>query len=184
MQYASDYGFAAEFHRPLGVEALGENERHLELTATAMECAALAERVAVLSVEGLRAEAWVRREGKGGARARVQFSAHVVQSCVLTLEPVRSQIGDAFELSFLPPEEAAVRQGKEEAIYDPGNEEPPANVVDGIIDLGEVIAEYLSIAIDPYPRKEGAELGVSGSGQTQEGGAGPFAALKQWRGKA
>lgn len=184
MQYANDYSFAPEFHRPLGIETLGENDWHVELTATAIECAALAERVAVLSVEALRAEAWVRREGKGGARARVQFSAHVLQSCVVTLEPVRSQIGDAFELSFLPPEEAAVRQGEEEAMYDPGNEEPPASVVDGIIDLGEVIAEYLSIAIDPYPRKEGAELGVSGSGQRHEGESGPFAALKQWRGKA
>lgn len=192
MQETDDHGLVPEFRRPLGLEDLGEDNRSLELAATAEECAALARRYSVLSVEGLRAEAWVRREGNRGARARVQFSADVIQSCVVTLEPVRNQIRDAFELSFLPPEEADARQEEDEAaydpesLYDPMSDEPPADVVDGNIDLGEVIAEYLSLAIDPYPRKEGVDLGTRNSSAGQSGGGeeGPFTALKQWRGKA
>ena len=65
-------------------------------------------------------------------------------------------------------------------------EEPSGHVQEGTIDLGGVIAECLSLAIDPYPRKPGAELGSEweGAGSSDEPEGGPFAALRAWRGKA
>ena len=36
--------------------------------------------------------------------------------------------------------------------------EQPEPLVDGQIDLGEVVAQFLAVAMDPYPRKDDAEL--------------------------
>lgn len=175
----------------MALDTLGEREQHREYVATADECAALASRFSVLAVENLRASAWLRRQGAAGAWARVKFSAHVVQSCVVTLEPVRAWVEEAFELAFVPyadpadpADEAGSSDVKDEAVGELAGEEQPAAVIDGVIDPGEVIAEYLSLAIDPYPRKKGVAMELPGVDKSGEEEAGPFAALKHWRGRA
>jgi uncharacterized metal-binding protein YceD (DUF177 family) len=48
------------------------------------------------------------------------------------------------------------------------------------LDLGEVAAEELSLALDPYPRKPGARLEKSRYGESEEEaekGRNPFAVL-------
>jgi hypothetical protein len=56
-----------------------------------------------------------------------------------------------------------------------GDEDPddlPAEA--GAVDMGEALAQQLSLALDPYPRAPGAELPA----EATDGGAhGPFAAL-------
>ena len=37
-------------------------------------------------------------------------------------------------------------------------EDPPDPIVDGKVDLGALAAEFLALALDPYPRKPGAEF--------------------------
>ena len=37
-------------------------------------------------------------------------------------------------------------------------EDPPDPIVDGRIDLGALAVEFLALALDPYPRKPGAEF--------------------------
>ena len=37
-------------------------------------------------------------------------------------------------------------------------EDPPEQIENGEIDLGETIVQYLGVAIDPYPRAPGAEI--------------------------
>lgn len=36
--------------------------------------------------------------------------------------------------------------------------DPPEPILDGKIDLGAVVAEQLSLGLDPYPRRAGAEV--------------------------
>ena len=82
-------------------------------------------------------------------------SAEVEQVCVVTLEPFRSQVSDEVERYFLP----GASEADASADVDPFS--------DGVIELGEVVVESLSLALDPYPRKPGATF-EAGDATTEE----------------
>ena len=108
--------------------------------------------------------------GRGGLlRLEATLSAEVVQECVVTLEPVRGKIEDRFVLLYGP----AVERGELMLLEDEEVLEP---MTDGRVDLGEAVAQQLSLAIDPFPRAPGA----AASSVPSEGIASPFAALAQW----
>ena len=188
---------APEFSRRFEVAKFGEEDDRLTITATPEECAALARRFGVGVVEALEAEAFVRTIAGDGVRARVTFHAAVVQSSVVTLDPVQSRVDEVFDVEFLPQAAAsgAADRGDKEDLTDVGiggeaigldAPEPPGEVIDGWFDLGDMIAEYLSLAIDPYPRQVGEEFG-EWRDAAEDGGekkAGPFAGLKHWRSRA
>ena len=54
------------------------------------------------------------------------------------------------------------------------DEEPPEQLIDGKLDLGALASEFLLLAIDPYPRKPGAEFSPP---KVEDEGDHPFAAL-------
>ena len=54
--------------------------------------------------------------------------------------------------------------------------DPPEPIVNGIIDLGRVATDALFLAVDPYPRKEGAVFETEVAVLDPEDH--PFAALK------
>ncbi|WP_198378732.1 YceD family protein [Neoroseomonas rubea] len=162
-----------EFHRPLALARIPPEGREERIEARAEECAALAARFGIPAVERLSAGIRLRPEAGGTVFAEGHLSAEVVQTCVVTLEPVRQAVSEAIALRILAP-------GAEPSDDPEGPDEIEAE--DGTVDLGEAVAEQLSLALDPYPRAPGAELPVAG-----EGGAtpsGPFAALAALRGQA
>lgn len=185
----------SEFGRRIEVAALGDDDDRFSFRAEPHELAALARRIGVSVLESLEAEALVRRIGgrravagaETGARARVTFSAAVVQSSVVTLEPVASRIEEAFEVDFRPAGDPVAVPGNpaDAEQLDPDAPDPPGEVIDGWFDLGDMIAEYLSLVIDPYPRLPGEEFGewpdAADGGERPKG---PFAALKNWRSRA
>jgi uncharacterized metal-binding protein YceD (DUF177 family) len=99
-----------------------------------------------------------------------------VQACVVTLEPVRAQLSEDFTVAF-----GAVRPAAEgEVIIGLDEEDPAEELTDGRIDLGEVVAQQLAVALDPYPRAPGADDRFAQSDQEEsaaKGGNTPFAAL-------
>ena len=65
-------------------------------------------------------------------------------------------------------------------------QEDPEKIIGGKIDLGEVVTQHLSLAIDPYPHKEGVkyEYGDDEPEKVPEAFKNnPFAALKDWKSK-
>jgi hypothetical protein len=177
---------ASEFCRPVEVATLGEGERRIAFAATPEEREMLAKRFGILAVDDLSGEALVQAIGGGGARARVTFTSTVVQASVVTLEPVRDRIDEAFEVDFLPAAESVATGSFEEEDVDPAAAEPPGEVIDGWFDLGGMVAEYLALSMDQYPRAEGEEFGEwrdAGDG-APERKEGPLAALKNWRSRA
>lgn len=151
---SADPAFPA-FSRPVVVESLssGSNKRTLE--ANEAERAALARRFDLQRLERLEATVTLKPINR---RALIRLSGHlsaeVVQSCVVTLEPVASRIDEDFTLSFsheINEADADVELSLEE-------DDPPDPIENGVIDLGEVVAEQLALAIDPFPRKPGAEF--------------------------
>jgi uncharacterized metal-binding protein YceD (DUF177 family) len=139
---------APEFSRPVEVARLGPGEAVYDLAADAPERAALARRFDLVSLDRLEAKVRLRRRAGGMVLLSARLEAELVQSDVVTLDPVRSAIADEFTLLY------------GEAKDDPRALDPDADasepVVDGKIDLGEAVAQQLSLAIDPYPRAPAA----------------------------
>jgi uncharacterized protein DUF177 involved in 23S rRNA accumulation len=140
---------APEFSRPLPLGSVGPEGRREILEAGEAERAALAGRFGIPAVESLRAELRLWPEAHGAVRAEGRLAADVVQSCVVTLEPVPQRVEEAVSLRLLP---AGTEPGDEPGEPD---EIPSEN---GVVDLGEAVAEQLALALDPYPRAPGAAM--------------------------
>jgi len=177
----------AEFSRIIRVDHLsdlgGEQGDPFRFAADEDERRALAARFDLLSLGNLEADVVATRfESKGGnrkavsgVRLRVKFSADVVQSCVVTLEPVAAHVAQGFEVDYLP---EGAEQGNAgisdsngydgdgfdgdyvegEIFIDVDEVDPPEVLIGNEIDVGAVIAENLSLALDPYPRAREAEI--------------------------
>lgn len=180
MTDTSDPQPQAEFSRLVDVERLNGKSCVETVEATATERAALAERLDLSALEALTAT--VRLEPVAGGdflRASGRFAAQVVQPCSVTLEPVVSDIEESFERTYTFQEPAAPAPGQEIEL-DPEGEEPPDPIVDGMVDLGELVVEELSLAIDPFPRAPGAVFDAAAAGVADEK-ENPFAALAKLR---
>jgi uncharacterized metal-binding protein YceD (DUF177 family) len=165
-----------EFSRPIAADQIGPGDTEREIAANEAERGRLAERFGLLALDRLAATLRLNRGG-GLIHVHGRLEADVVQACVVTLEPVRSQIRESFTVAF-----GAVRSTPE-VVIDVDEEDPAEELTDGRIDLGEVVAQQLSVALDPYPRAPGAhdrfEAAEEESGATP--GASPFAALERLR---
>lgn len=147
-----------ELSRPLQVDrvSLGGISEHI--VAAPDERDALAKRFGLREIKRLEANLDVdRAEGKMFAVTGKLF-ADVVQECVVTLEPLTEHVVDSIDVLFAPPHLA--ENDRDGALSDLGDAEPPEPIIGGIIDLGELVAQHLATALNPYPRKEGAEVGV------------------------
>jgi len=161
-----------EFSRPFVVDRLGAAPVTETLVATPAECSALATRMRIVTLGGLSATATLERVLSGLIHVSGRLEADVVQTCVVTLADFPSHVEDSFTLEF---GNAAAEHGDEIEIdvdYD-----PPEPIEDGIIDLGELVAQYLALALDPYPRAPGATLDAEFIG-ADPAELSPFAVLK------
>ena len=92
---------------------------------------------------------------------------------------IRASIDEAFTLAFVPP---PVVDGAEPEI-ELGEGDLDTVIHDGqTIDLGEAVADTLSLALDPYPRGPRADEALKSAGVLSEAEAGPFAALAKLKG--
>ncbi len=175
-----------EFSRPVRVDEVGADEVAVEVQARAGERRALARRLDLLSLERLAAEARIQRAVVSGTFGlRVKFVADVVQSCVVTLEPLPAHIEDSFELVYAP--ENKIPAEKAEVVLTQADESRPEPLREGVIDVGEAVVEHLALALDPYPRKPGVALDDVLEGRGRDSGAedeSPFVVLRRWKEKA
>jgi uncharacterized metal-binding protein YceD (DUF177 family) len=168
-----------EFSRPCRIDTLGPDPRRLDVAADQAERAALAKRFDLVSIDSLSAEFLLaRREERIMAEGIVH--AAVTQSCVATGEPVEAGVEAPFRIEFRPP--PTDKPGDEEVELDAA-ELDVAFFEGGSVDLGEAVAETLSLALDPYPRAPDAEEALRAAGVKSESEAGPFAALAALRDK-
>lgn len=146
---------SAESSRPVGVHHLGAKNT-FDIVANDDECAALAQRFGVRSFSDLAAQVTLTKLGSDRRiRLEASVSADVVQSCVVTLDPVASHIDDRFSLVF----EAGADQ-EHEAMVTLEGEDPPEPLAEGTIDIGAVVAEHLGLALDAYPRVPDVDFGA------------------------
>lgn len=157
-----------EFSRIVLTEQLEQGQVNEAILAREDERRALAARFGLVSLDSLRADVALSRVGRGPVvRVEGRLIADVVQTCVVSLEPVHNRIEEAFVLHYAPETHGADRgegHGKAqhrtvELRLDEGDEEDiPEPLVGGRIDIGEAVAQHLALALDPYPRKPGIRL--------------------------
>ena len=144
----------------VSVAALSRSGENIKFEADKERLAALALECGVTSFEKFSAFVKATRFKKSGAKLVGSLSACVTQPCVITNEPVTQHIELDVERRFLPSAEIE----RNEQLFEAGELilEPDADLPDeidnGRIDLWQVLVEELCLAIDMYPRKQGAEL--------------------------
>ncbi|MGJ4944507.1 YceD family protein [Bradyrhizobium sp. HKCCYLS1011] len=118
----------------------------------------------------------LKRDGKVHVEGRVQ--ARVGQICVVTLDPIESEIDEPIDQMFAPPEQIPELSdmSEDDGEGDADVPDPPEPIVNGQIDLARLATDALFLGIDPYPRKPGAvfEQAVAADDPQDH----PFAALK------
>src|SRR5712671_6753101 len=87
---------------PVAVAAVPETGRRLEFVADGAVRDAVAKAAGLAALPRLEAGFDLTRQGSDGLRAVGRVSATVVQNCVVTLEPIESEIDEAVDLVFLP----------------------------------------------------------------------------------
>lgn len=157
---------------------------------------ALAKHIDVERIDSLHADLVLKRI-KGGLVVYIKgkIKAEIGQICVVTLEPLTNTINEDFEAWYADPAQAISfkkalqkkelqRQHGEAPIVD--EEDDPEPIENGEIDLADVVIQFLSLAIDHYPQKDGVEKDEAEVVIVQEDSPikkNPFEALKGWKGK-
>lgn len=162
----------SDFGQRLPLDQIRDGDR-LDLSADAAECAAIADRLGLVSLSRFDAHAMLSRDD-GKVRATGRLKALLEQSCVATGEPVQAHVDEPFEILFLP----EPKTGQPDAEIELDAMELDTMFHDGAaIELGGAIVDSLALALDPYPRSAGADAALKEAGVLSEEEAGPFAAL-------
>jgi uncharacterized metal-binding protein YceD (DUF177 family) len=169
-----------EFSREFPLDGIGAVPRLVSVEANQAECAALAVRFGLVSIESLSASAHLSSSTRGYV-ATGTLSAAVTQSCIASAAPVAAKIKEPFTIRFSAPDE--VGEGDEIEL---DADDCDMMEHDGrALDLGEAAAQTLALALDPFPRAKGADAILRAAGVIAEDAAvtGPFAGLKDLVGK-
>ena len=167
-----------DFAHRMPLDQIRDGDR-LDLVADADECAVIADRLGLLSLDRLEAHAVLLRDGEK-VRVAGRLKAALKQSCVATGEPVPAHVDEPFELIFLP----EPRSGSADEELELGEADLDTMFHDGAaIDLGGAITDSLALALDPYPRSPSADTALKEAGVLSEEEAGPFAALSALKAK-
>jgi uncharacterized metal-binding protein YceD (DUF177 family) len=158
-----------ELHRPVRLDRIGPDAAVQEIDASDEECRALAERFGIPAVLFLRSRFTLRRVSRDVVAGSGQLTARVIRVCVVTLDNFEMDVTETFSVRFVP-------EGTESADIDPETEDEIPYSGD-VIDLGEAAAEQLALALEPYPRRPGAELPT----RKEEPEVHPFTALGDLR---
>lgn len=178
----------------IDADAIEDAPVAMEVSPSDEEAKALARRLDVVSIDGLKANITARRHGLS-IHVQGRLEAEVTQSCVVSGDPVTSTLTEDFEGWFADPDAAVplAKARKERAQKKSHTEVPileesedPEPIIDGRIDVGELTAQYLSLALNPYPHAEGAEEHPLLHQESDEPAGepmtrNPFAALKGWK---
>ena len=161
----------AEFARPQRVDTIGDEPRAVEIAADEAERMALAKRFELVGIDRLAGRFTIRRDA-AGILVDGRVEAALTQACSITGDPLPATIDEPVALRFVPEDEA----GQDEVELGDGD----IDVIPydgGTIDLGEVAAETMALALDPFPRGPNAEAALKEAGVLSEEQAGPFGAL-------
>jgi uncharacterized metal-binding protein YceD (DUF177 family) len=159
---------APEFSRLVALAQLSTRPFRQRIEAIAEEREKLSRRLDLISLDRLVAEVELRRQSSEVILLEAEFAAEFEQCCAVTLEPVRGAVSDRFSLVYgpAPQEEQEIALTSDEPAFEPlyGNS----------IDIGEAVAQELSLALPIFPRDPEARIDEAAITEPLQG---PFATL-------
>ncbi|MFT3986214.1 YceD family protein [Aestuariivirga sp.] len=161
-------GPSPEFSRPLRVDRVPKLGSTEKIEADPAERTALAKRLEIPALHGLSAKLRATPWRGGGLQLDGAVEADLEQVSVVSLELFRHSVAFPVLRYFLPP-------GREAE----ADEEEIDVIENGIVDLGEVVAEALALELDPYPRRPGEAFDDQPAPEVEEKPPSPFAALSR-----
>lgn len=108
-----------------------------------------------------------------GLHLRGRWSAQVTYLCGVTMEPFPAELEGELDLHLLPEGSRHAPAADAEPLSDPEAPEPPETFTGDTLDVGDLLCQHLAVALDPYPRKPGAEFTPPSEPEEPS----PFAAL-------
>jgi uncharacterized metal-binding protein YceD (DUF177 family) len=157
MSQLSDKKQKSEIERIVDLDRMGAGGTALDIVASDGERAALAKRFGFLGLPAFSARVTVDRRPGGQVVVEGRLRGRIVQACVLTLDPVTQDLDDAFRLVFTK-DLAEDRDAESGETVLSAQADAPEPLSGNLLDVGEIVAEQLSLAADPYPRRPGAKL--------------------------
>src|SRR5258708_14117186 len=147
----------SEIERIVDLDRMGAGGTALEIVASEGERLALTRRCGFLGLSVFSGRVSGDRRPGGQVVVEGRLRGKIVQACILTLDPVTQELDEAFRIVF--------KQGLAED-RDPESGEAlvsaqvdaPEPLPGNLLDIGEIVAEQLSLAADPYPRRPGVKL--------------------------
>ena len=169
-----------EFSRLQPVDEIGRDGVFRKLSADACESAALAKRFDIIKITDLKAELNLRHI-RGGDIISVSgtLEALVEQECVVSLELVSSKICTKIDERFA--RNAETVDDILVSVEEP--EEIDDLIVGNEIDLGEMLAQCLYLALNSYPRKNDVKLEEGLEVASEEIFLNPFSVLEKLNAK-
>ena len=162
-----------EFSRLVPLARLSSALFRQRIEATPREREKLSRRFDLLALDRLAADVELRRQGDEVIVLEAAFEAEFVQSCVVTLEPVAGALSDRFMLVYGPAEAEQQEIGcrPDEAAFEPLNGDA--------IDIGEAVAQELSLSLPVAPRHPDAKIDAETTMESTGSPFGVLARLKQ-----
>ena len=173
---------------------IGAEPYAVKLTTTEQQRKDMARRAGIDAIGFLEAQMTLKRNhGNGLIHVKGVLNADVTQDCAVTLKSLQSKVTDSFEAWYTDHDAvvslAGVRRERDSMLSDgelpvAEEHEDPESAVDGVIDVGELAAQYFCLAVSLYPRAEDSnyensvDTGLSALPSRRQN---PFAALKDWK---
>ena len=167
----------AEFTRPFVVAKLSEvAETPFDLTVDENQAREIAKQLGVVSVRKVRFKGAIRRD-RDDWLLEGTLGASVTQSCVVTLEPVRTRIDVDVRRRFTN----NIPEALESDTIIPSDDE--IEPLGAIIDPANIAIEAIALELPEYPRADGAALedaiySPPGADPLTDEAARPFAGLE------
>ncbi len=185
---------AQEWSHYISSEDIGRKPLKVSVSVPKENIPAICNRIGAHSIEVLKVDFVLSRNPVSKViHVKGTLRADLHQYCVVTTEPVSEHIEDSFESWCIETNSAVsfAKAKRERLSPQELNDLPmleehddPEEIVDGKIDLGELITQHMSLSLNPYPRKEDAVFESKDKlfDEEEEGAYGnPFAALKEWK---
>ena len=154
----------------------------------------LCERLDLATISSLSADVTLHREKGNVIHVNGLMKANVTQNCVVTMDPVQTQIEQTFEGWYADQDRivmlAKARHERLGRLTDSEipileEKEDPEPLVNGMIDIGELVVQSLSLELDSFPRRRGLEetepAEVSVGPVEVSIRKNPFEGLKNWK---
>lgn len=184
----------AEWSHFFDIQNLKGGKQRLSIGANDTQRQDLSRRFGILSIESLTADITIQNnKGNASVKTTGKFQASITQECGITGAPVTTDLSGDIEGWFTDPDriipitkarrDKAIKEGQELQIL-PEHEDPEP-FIDGKIDLGELVAQHMSLTIPPYPKADDADFEGDHltAGDQDPAFDNPFAKLKDWKDK-